>query len=107
MPNDAPLRLSALCDKLIGVVLEEANPDNWQGAGHPLDTLTKTQRGDRYWDKKNAAASLTLLIKVHSLRGMQPRHPLAATEEEVDLAQQINQAEKEATAILERLMQKG
>jgi hypothetical protein len=72
MHQDYKTRLTALSDKLTDVVLEEADPDNWPGAGKKPSELTKDERGDRYWDK-NAAASLTLLIKVHSLIGMQTR----------------------------------
>ncbi|MEI9843286.1 hypothetical protein ABK921_12050 [Enterobacter kobei] len=66
----------------------------------------------RYWDKKNAAASLTLLIKVHSLIGMQTRggtpsdNPGQDDDEAFALGQQVSKAEREAAAIIERL-QKG
>lgn len=109
MYEDYRTRLTALSDKLTRVVIEEADPDNWSGSKKPVKELTKDERGDRYWDKKNAAASLTLLIKVHSLIGMQSR---GATGENVDdddfgLAQQVAKAEKEAAAIIERVMKKG
>lgn len=109
MYEDYRTRLTALSDKLTNVVIEEADPDNWSGSKKPVKELTKDERGDRYWDKKNAAASLTLLIKVHSLIGMQSR---GATGENVDdddfgLAQQVAKAEKEAAAIIERVMKKG
>ena len=73
MHNDYKTRLTALSDKLTDVVLDEADPDTWPGADKPLDKHTKQERGDRYWCKKNAAASLTLLVKVHSLIGMHAR----------------------------------
>ncbi|EJP5180880.1 hypothetical protein NT945_002122 [Salmonella enterica] len=109
MYEDYRTRLTALSDKLTSVVIEEADPDNWSGSKKPVKELTKDERGDRYWDKKNAAASLTLLIKVHSLIGMQSR---GTTGENVDdddfgLAQQVAKAEKEAAAIIERVMKKG
>ncbi|MFH7090609.1 hypothetical protein ACHWWK_23175 [Klebsiella pneumoniae] len=73
MHSDYKTRLTALSDKLTDVVLEEADPDNWPGAGKEITKHTKQERGDRYWHKKNAAASLTLLVKVHSLIGMHTR----------------------------------
>ena len=111
MHNDYKTRLTALSDKLTDVVLEEADPDNWPGAGKRPSELTKDERGDRYWDKKNAAASLTLLIKVHSLIGMQkpggtPSGTPIQEDEAFALGQQVNKAEREAAAILKRL-QKG
>ncbi|EBD0348272.1 hypothetical protein GJL80_01645 [Salmonella enterica] len=111
MHADYKTRLAVLSDKLTDVVLEEADPYNWPGAGKKPSELTKDERGDRYWDKKNAAASLTLLIKVHSLIGMQTRGGTPSdnpdtNDEEFELGQRVNNAEREAAAIIERL-QKG
>lgn len=111
MQRDYKTRLSTLCDQLTDVVLQEADPTQWPGADKQISELTKDERGDRYWDKKNAAASLTLLIKVHSLLGMHLRGGTADSLGEQDdeafaLGQQVSKAEREATAILERL-QKG
>ncbi|HEM8492622.1 TPA: hypothetical protein U2Q18_003702 [Citrobacter koseri] len=110
MHQDYKTRLTALSDKLTDVVLEEADPDNWAGGNKRVNALTKQERGDRYWDKKNAAASLTLLIKVHSLIGMHTRGGVPPVpgeiDEEFELGQRVNKAEREAAAILKRL-QKG
>ncbi|MDV0787706.1 hypothetical protein VC623_24330, partial [Citrobacter amalonaticus] len=84
MHQDYKTRLTALSNKLTDVVLEEADPDNWPGAGKKPSELTKDERGDRYWNKKNAAASLTLLIKVHSLIGMHTRGGVPPKPGEVD-----------------------
>jgi len=108
MHADYKTRLTALTDKLTDAVLEEADPENWAGGNKRVDQLTKQERGDRYWDKKNAAASLTLLIKVHSLIGMQTRGGTAKDnpdqdDEAFELGQQVSKAEKEAAAIIDRL----
>ncbi|EAQ6129194.1 hypothetical protein AXA88_09025 [Salmonella enterica] len=109
MYDDYRTRLTNLIDKLTNVVIEEADPDNWSGSKKPVKELTKDERGDRYWDKKNAAASLTLLIKVHSLIGIQSRGATGenADDDDFGLAQQVAKAEKEAAAIIERVMKKG
>lgn len=57
-------------DKRTDTVLIETDPDNWPGAGKAIDKHTKQERGDRYWSKKNAAATLTLLTKMHTLIGI-------------------------------------
>ncbi|WP_336983929.1 hypothetical protein [Cedecea sp. HN178] len=111
MHADYKTRLTALTDKLTDAVLEEADPENWAGGNKRVDQLTKQERGDRYWDKKNAAASLTLLIKVHSLIGMQTRGGTAKDnpgqdDEAFELGQQVSKAEREAARIIERI-QKG
>ena len=110
MHQDYKTRLTARSDKHTDVVLEEADPDNWAGGNKRVNALTKQERGDRYWDKKNAAASLTLLIKVHSLIGMHTRGGVppkpGEVDEEFELGQRVNEAEREAAAIIKRL-QKG
>jgi|GEM_PF-6468564 len=70
MHNDYKIRLNAPSDKLTDVVLEEADPDTWPSAAKPPDKHTKQERGDRHWCKNNAAALLTLLVKVRLLIGM-------------------------------------
>ncbi|WP_158785151.1 hypothetical protein [Pantoea sp. BAV 3049] len=112
MSDDYKNRLTELSDKLTDVVINEADPDNWPGAEKPIKQLTKDERGDRYWSKKNAAGTLTLLIKVHSLIGMHGRGGTPAegknpSEADFELGQQVNRAEKEAADILERIMKKG
>ena len=46
MHSDYKTRLTALSDKLTDVVLEEADPDNWPGAGKEITKHTKQERGD-------------------------------------------------------------
>ncbi|CQH34491.1 TPA: hypothetical protein PXJ75_002865 [Yersinia enterocolitica] len=112
MHEDYKTRLTTLCDKLTDVVLTESDPDNWPGADKAINELSKDERGDRYWDKKNAAASLTLLIKVHSLIGMHNRggktpdnSPSADTEEE--MAKEVATAERDAKRVVERALKKA
>lgn len=111
MHSDYKSRLAVLTDKLTDAVLEEADPDNWPGAGKTAKELTKDERGNRYWEKKNAAASLTLLIKVHSLIGMQtrggtPTDNPGKDDEAFELGQQVAKAEREAAGIIERIQNK-
>lgn len=113
MHSDYKTRLTALSDKLTDVVLEEAEPDNWPGAGKEITKHTKQERGDRYWHKKNAAASLTLLVKVHSLIGMHTRGGTPKPggedpdEEAFLLGQQVAAAERKAMEVIERMQHKG
>ncbi|MEQ6971045.1 hypothetical protein [Pectobacterium polaris] len=110
MHNDYKSRLTVLSDKLTDTVLTEADPDNWPGAGKTINQHTKDERGDRYWFKKNAAATLTLLTKVHSLIGMHTRggspNDGGGDDEAFGLGQQVAKAEREAAAIIERLQKR-
>lgn len=103
MRDDQRQRLAELSEKLCEVVLEEADPDFWPGKGQPLDQMNSSTRGDRYWCKKNATASISLLLKVEQLSqntkeagGRDPR-----TEDETDDA--ITAAERRAKQLLQEL----
>lgn len=67
MRADQIERLKELSEKLADVVLEEADPAEWPGAGMPLAAISQQERGDRYWCKKNAAATFALLERTQSL----------------------------------------
>lgn len=60
-------KLAALTDKLVDVVVVEADPANWTGGNTLPEKLSRDERGDRYWCKKNAAATLAVLTRVESL----------------------------------------
>lgn len=102
MRDDQIERLKALSEGLADVVLDEANPGNWPGTGKTLADLTRDERGDRHWCKKNAAATMTLLVKVMSITGhvRGGTLPSGTTEDDLDAIQA--KAEREATALLER-----
>ncbi|HFZ1920621.1 TPA: hypothetical protein ACIJX2_000038 [Serratia marcescens] len=110
MHEDYKTRLTALCDKLTDVAITESNPDNWPGAGKAQKDFTQEERGDRYWEKKNAAATLTLLVKLHSLIGMHARGGVPAdpaSNAEAEANNQIAKAEKEAQRIVDRALSKA
>jgi hypothetical protein len=111
MRDDQYAKLKGLSEKLTDVVLVEANPEKWPGADRELADLTRDERGDRYWCKKNAAATLTMLMKVHSLTGVleqrggfgaPPPNPEDVSGE-ADLDKEIASAEREASRIINRL----
>lgn len=106
MHDDYKTRLTELSDKLTDTVLVEADPDCWPGADKPISEHTKEERGDRYWFKKNAAATLTLLTKVHTLIGLHTRGGTpkeAPSDGDFELGKQIAAAEREAAKIIERI----
>ena len=69
MRADQLTRLNVLSEGLADVLIDEADPASWPGAGTRLADLTKADRGDRYWCKKNAFATVALLARVEQLRG--------------------------------------
>jgi hypothetical protein len=109
MRNDQFVRLTALSEKLTEVVLTEADPARWPGDGVELKDLTREDRGDRYWCKKNAAATLSLLTRVHVLANIVTRAEAQGAglsdpheDDEGDLDKMITEAERRAAAILEK-----
>ncbi|OUL17298.1 hypothetical protein B0X78_00260 [bacterium AM6] len=70
MREDQYLRLQALSEKLAEAFIEEADPATWTGAGKAPSEMDKAERGDRYWCKRNAAATGGLLLRVGSLVSM-------------------------------------
>jgi hypothetical protein len=106
MRTDQYEKLQALSERLTDVFLDEADPEKWPGAGIDLQTMDKTTRGDRYWSKKNAAATVMLIGRVEGLVGSIQRasnvgdgaNAVHETEDELDA--EIAAAEKEAARLL-------
>lgn len=71
MRADQKTKLDALSEGLADVLIDEADPANWPGAGTKLAELSRVDRGDRYWCKKNAFATVALLARVEQLRSAQ------------------------------------
>ncbi|HIH2621659.1 TPA: hypothetical protein ACYLIB_005613 [Burkholderia cenocepacia] len=115
MRQDQYERLQALSEKLTDVFLDEADPEGWPGAGVALATMDKATRGDRYWSKKNAAATVMLIGRVHSLvsviqlasKGGEGAAAGAVSETEDELDAEVAAAEKEAERLLDQVQQRA
>lgn len=104
MRDDQIKRLEELGNELIDVVLEESDPKEWPGAGKPLASLEQQERGDRYWCKKNAGATLVLAMKIHSLVETRTRPDWKPSDKDAeDLEAEQKAAEREAAKVLERI----
>lgn len=109
MRQDQYEKLQALSEKLTDVFLSEADPENWPGSGWNPAQLTKEQRGDRYWSKKNAVATLSIITKVAQLTTVIQESSNAGTgsanvvDDEGGLDADILQAEKEAAKLLDQM----
>jgi hypothetical protein len=104
MRPDQLQRIADLSEKLAEVVLEEADPDTWPGAGVPLAEMSNDQRGNRYWAKKNAAATFALLERTASLLADVKTVGNDRHKDDDELDAQIRSKEKEAAKMLERVM---
>ena len=54
-------KLAAIAEKLIDVFITEAEVEKWPGMKEAKE------RGDRYWHKKNALATLTLAARIQTV----------------------------------------
>lgn len=119
MRQDQYEKLQKLTEQLTDVFLAEADSDKWSGAGIEPSKMDKTTRGDRYYDKKNAAATLTVLIRTTSLIGVIQRRtadglpPLTGDgerpqddDQEGSLDADIAAAEKQAKTLMDKLQKK-
>lgn len=110
-------RLQALSVKLTDHFLDEADPDNWVGAGIPIAQMDAKTRGDAYWCRKVPAATLALIMRVVTLTGKIQSDSAgggaggAAVEPEDadadDLDKDIARAERKAAQLLDRVQQEA
>lgn len=105
MRKDQIERMQEISEKLADVFLEEADPDQWPGNGKPIDKLSPAERGDRYWSKKNAAATLVVIMKTVNIVDTIQRNgkPPGENEGGDDTDKEIKAAEREAAKVLERI----
>lgn len=112
MRPDQIARLQELSEELADVFIQEADPENWSGAGIVPRDMTKEERGNRLWDRKGAMGTggvlrYTLdLIKFHQTPAAGAT-PQDQAERDIDLDAKINDAEKRAEAAVARVMQRA
>jgi hypothetical protein len=116
MRQDQFDKLQALEEKLTDVFLGEAEPDKWPGHTLEPGTMDQQTRGDRYWCKKNAVATLSLIQRVgglvHTIQiGSAVPPPVGVDpqtgEDEKQLDGEIASAEKEANRLLDQLQRRS
>jgi hypothetical protein len=114
MRQDQYEKLMKLEEKLMECFLTEADPDAWPGKDIPIATMDQQTRGDRYWCKKNAAASGVLIHRVSGMIGNTQGHgttPTPGEGEEADAQSQLDQeiasAEKEAAKLIAGVQKKA
>ena len=115
MRQDQFDKLLEIQERLIDAALIEADPQNWHGEGLKPNEMTRDTRGDRYWCKKNAVATISLVMRINSLSdqvrrasetppapdGTQPAGGI--TDEAKELETEVADCEEEAKKLLRRL----
>lgn len=97
-------KLKQLSDKMVGLVIVEADPDTWAGANKTLSEMSEDERGDRYWCKKNANQMITTAVKLETLIALYERKGGQPKDNKVtELSDKVVQFEQAAKKRLERL----
>jgi len=114
MTEDHETKLEALGAKLADVFIDEADPDNWPGAGKKPSEHGKDERGDRAWSLKGAnqlglllARTLELRMRVKWARTQAAGGavPIEASEGRVsDPEDDIRRLEREAQRVMEKAL---
>ena len=102
MTPDQLQRIADLTEKLADVFIKEANPDNWTAPGTMPADMTTEQRGNRFWDRKGASATGSVLRFALDIadRNNQKAKPLVGE----DMDEEIAKAEKLADAEMRRVL---
>lgn len=113
MRQDQFEKLQELTEKLTDAFIGEADPAVWPGHGVAIAAMDQQTRGDRYWSKKNAAATLSVLIRTTNLIGIIQMRGAGGgaggvpapeqEQEESSLDADVKAAEKEANRLLSQL----
>lgn len=103
MRDDQKILLAEIEERLVDALLEEADPNMWNGAGQPLADMDQETRGNRYWCKKNAQATLALALNVNKLTANTKEALGRDPYKESELDDQIRMAEKQAAKLLEKV----
>ena len=104
-----------LAEKLAGVALVDADPDNWIGSKKIPGDLSKDERGDAYWCRKQASATLAVLWRISSLVELIQDQTNRANkggvaevkDPEDELKKQVASAEKEARKMIRKAAEKN
>lgn len=114
MRQDQFESLQARAEQLVDVFLAESDPDKWPGAGIEPANMGKQTRGDRYWCKKDAVATLACaqriinlvqVIRERAVQGDGPADGKATEDDQPDeLDREVAAAEAEADRLTSQVI---
>jgi hypothetical protein len=110
MRADQLERMRAVQERMAEVFFEEADTANWTGSGKASKDMTREERGDRYWCKKNATASLALVVRIENLLALRDGRasggptPNQESDDEANLEKEVQSAEREARELARRVV---
>lgn len=106
--KDQITMLEDLAERLADVFIEEADPDNWSGAGTLMAEMTKEQRGNRHWDRKGAMGTGGVLKFTLDIAARAKDEQVGdSNAEDAELDAQVEEAQKRAKAAMLRIVDGG
>lgn len=87
--------------ELAEVFIEETDAANWP------DDKTRDSRGDRYWHKRNAGATATLIVKIQSILDAALRKPPMADPKDATPGDAPEEDEENADALAASAIQEA
>jgi hypothetical protein len=107
MRDDQLDRLKELAESVAEVFIQEADPQTWSGAGILMADMDVQTRGDRYWCKKNAIQTGSLLARVLDLAERETRPTWKEHADDDDAEKDIADFEKKAKKLLDAVNQRS
>lgn len=98
-------KLRALRDKLFDAMLCDTNPEHWVGYGKSAEQLSKQEKDEASWCRRQASSSILLWEKIDKLVKQESENPqksLALGDVNLD----IEAFEQEANELLAQLKEK-
>ncbi len=100
-------------EQLVDLFIRESDPERWPGAGIEPANMEKGTRGDRFWCKKDAVATLACAQRIVSLidtvrqkTAGGEESPGAVVDPGEELDADVRAAERQAEQIIKRLSTK-
>jgi hypothetical protein len=100
MRKDQIDALNARAEELVDLFLKESDPQKWPGHGLEPHEMEPKDRGDRFWCKKDCAATLACAQRITTLTDILAKPDDGAND---DLGKEIAEAQKEAEKLLDQV----
>lgn len=105
MTPEQLIKLKALRRKLFDAMLFDTDPEHWVGYGKSIEQLTKQEKEEASWCRRQASSSILLWEKIDKLV-KQANEPQQKTLAFADVNLNIDAFEQEANELLAQLKAK-
>lgn len=108
MRQDQYVKMQALSEEIADQAIMDMNPKNWDGYGQAPKDLSKEDRGNAYWCRKMAVATIAVLTRVAVLKNtVSAGRAPDSVEDESSLDEEIAKYESEAKQLLSKVQREA